>query len=54
MAHLWYSYHLVWIGNLEAAISEAKRAQELDPLALVTSTSVASHGMAREGLSGAR
>ena len=40
MAHLWYSYHLVWIGNLEAATSEAKRAQEVDPLALVTSTSV--------------
>ena len=39
--HLWYSYHLVWTGNFEAAISEAKRAQELDPHSLVANTSVA-------------
>jgi serine/threonine protein kinase len=41
IAHLWYSYHLVWTGRLDAAIDEAKRAQALDPLSLVATTSLA-------------
>ena len=41
MAHLWYSYDPVWTGNFDAAISQAKRARELDPLSIVTNKSVA-------------
>lgn len=41
MAHLWYSYHLVWFGRFDEAVKEAQRAQALDPLSLVTNTSVA-------------
>ena len=41
MAHLWYSYHLVWTGRSDEAVKEAQRAQALDPLSLVTNTSVA-------------
>jgi eukaryotic-like serine/threonine-protein kinase len=41
MAHLWYSYHLAWTGNYQQAIEEARRAEDLDPLSLVASTSTA-------------
>ena len=41
MAHLWYSYHLAWTGQYQQAIEEARRAEDLDPLSLVTSTSTA-------------
>ena len=41
MAHLWYSYDLAWTGNYQQAIEEARRAEDLDPLSLVASTSTA-------------
>jgi serine/threonine protein kinase/Flp pilus assembly protein TadD len=34
-AHQWYSHILVYTGRFDEALSEAKRAQELDPLSLI-------------------
>jgi serine/threonine protein kinase/tetratricopeptide (TPR) repeat protein len=34
VAHLWYGWTLGWMGRLDEAIVEAKRAVELDPLSL--------------------
>jgi len=39
-AHQWYAESLVCAGRKAAAIAEARRAQELDPLSLVISASV--------------
>lgn len=39
-AHQWYAESLVCVGRKAAAIAEARRAQELDPLSLVISASV--------------
>jgi tetratricopeptide (TPR) repeat protein len=39
-AHQWYAEYLVCAGSKAAAIAEVRRAQELDPLSLVISTSV--------------
>ena len=39
-AHQWYAEYLVCAGNKATAIAEVRRAQELDPLSLVISTSV--------------
>lgn len=39
-AHLWYAMHLAAIGRHDESIAEVKRAQELDPLSLITNTSV--------------
>lgn len=40
-AHHWYSSYLGAMGQLDEAIAEAKRAQELDPLSVIISTNVA-------------
>lgn len=39
-AHYWYALYLAATGQLDAAIAEIKRAQELDPLSLIINTSV--------------
>ena len=39
-AHQWYSINLSYIGRFNEALSEAKRAQELDPLSLVINSTV--------------
>ena len=38
--HLWYAMHLAAIGRHDESIAEVKRAQELDPLSLITNTSL--------------
>lgn len=40
-AHQWYSEYLYCVGRHDEAIAEAKRAQELDPLSVAISGSVA-------------
>jgi DNA-binding winged helix-turn-helix (wHTH) protein/TolB-like protein/Tfp pilus assembly protein PilF len=40
MAHNWYSQHLSFMGRSQEAISEAKRAQEIDPLSLWTNSNI--------------
>ncbi len=35
MAHLWYSWYLVYMGRFDEAIAQANRARELDPLSLL-------------------
>ena len=40
-AHQWYSEYLYAVGRFDDAIAEAKRAQELDPLSVAISGSVA-------------
>jgi TolB-like protein/DNA-binding winged helix-turn-helix (wHTH) protein/Tfp pilus assembly protein PilF len=40
-AHIWYSRYLNAMGRFDEAISEANRAQELDPLSLITNWNVA-------------
>ncbi len=37
-AHQWYSSYLVALGRFDEAISEAKRAQELEPLSFIASS----------------
>ncbi len=37
-AHQWYSLYLSWLGRHEQAIAEAERANELDPLSLIISS----------------
>jgi TolB-like protein/DNA-binding winged helix-turn-helix (wHTH) protein/Tfp pilus assembly protein PilF len=39
-AHLWYAMHLAAMGRHGDSIAEAKRAQALDPLSLITNTTV--------------
>lgn len=39
-AHLWYGMHLAAMGHHDESIAEVKRAQALDPLSLITNTSV--------------
>ncbi len=39
-AHLWYSLTLSSMGKLEEALTEIKRAQELDPLSLIINSDV--------------
>ena len=38
-AHQWYSIYLELTGHADEAVTEAKRAQELDPLSLIINTS---------------
>ena len=38
--HLWYAMHLAARGRHDESIAEVKRAQELDPLSLITNTSL--------------
>ena len=40
-AHQWYSYYLRAMGRLPEALQEAQKAQQLDPLALPVSTTLA-------------
>jgi DNA-binding winged helix-turn-helix (wHTH) protein/TolB-like protein/Flp pilus assembly protein TadD len=40
-AHYYYSYYLAFMGQFDTAISESKKAQELDPISLVKLTGVA-------------
>ena len=40
-AHQWYSEYLFAVGRTDEAITEAKRAQELDPLSVAINGSVA-------------
>jgi tetratricopeptide (TPR) repeat protein len=40
-AHQWYANYLAAVGKAEEAISEAKRAQELDPTSLIVNATVA-------------
>lgn len=39
-AHQWYALQLMWMGRLDEALNQVKRAQELDPLALVINANV--------------
>lgn len=41
-ARQWYSYYLTAMGRFDEAIEEAKRAQQIDPLSLAISTTLAS------------
>ena len=40
-AHHWYSRHLLELGRVDEAVSEARKAQELDPLSLIINNSLA-------------
>ena len=39
-AHHWYAYHLASVGRLDEALTEIKRAQEIDPDSLIIKTDV--------------
>lgn len=34
-AHQWYAEHLMWLGRFDEALSESRKAQQLDPLSLI-------------------
>jgi DNA-binding winged helix-turn-helix (wHTH) protein/TolB-like protein len=40
-AHHWYSRHLLYLGRVDEAVLEARKAQELDPLSLIINGSLA-------------
>jgi len=40
-AHQWYAEHLMWMGRFDEALRESERAQQMDPLSLITATDYA-------------